>query len=100
MTRFDSRDLPELIHRPIVTEKATRLLEENKYVFEVVPRATKTDIKAAIEALFEVKVIQVNTMNPPRKQRRVGRFVGHRSQFKRAVVTLAPGDSITLFPEV
>lgn len=100
MTRFDSRDLPELIHRPIVTEKATRLLEENKYVFEVVPRATKTDIKAAIEALFDVKVIQVNTMNPPRKQRRVGRFVGHRSQFKRAVVTLAPGDSITLFPEV
>lgn len=100
MTRFEARDLPDLIHRPIVTEKATRLLEENKYVFEVVPKATKLDIKAAIEELFDVKVVRVNTMNPPRKQRRMGRFVGHRSHFKRAVVTLAPGDSITLFPEV
>lgn len=100
MTRVDSRDLPDLVRRPIVTEKATRLLEENKYVFEVVPKATKTEIKAAIEDLFEVKVVQVNTMNPPRKQRRMGRFAGHRAQYKRAVVTLAPGDSITLFPEV
>lgn len=100
MSRVDSRDLPDLVRRPIVTEKATRLLEENKYVFEVVPKATKTEIKAAIEDLFEVTVVQVNTMNPPRKQRRMGRFAGHRAQCKRAVVTLAPGDSITLFPEV
>lgn len=100
MSRIDSRDLPDLVRRPIVTEKATRLLEENKYVFEVAPKATKTDIKAAIEDLFEVKVVQVNTMNPPRKQRRMGRFAGHRPQYKRAVVTLASGDSITLFPEV
>ncbi|WAL61078.1 50S ribosomal protein L23 [Thermocoleostomius sinensis] len=100
MARFETRDLPDIVHRPIVTEKATRLLEDNKYVFEVVPRATKDDIKAAIEDLFDVKVVRVNTMNPPRKQRRMGRFMGHRSHFKRAVVTLAPGDSITLFPEV
>lgn len=100
MNRIDSRDLPDLVRRPIVTEKATRLLEENKYVFEVAPKATKIDIKAAIEDLFEVKVVQVNTMNPPRKQRRMGRFAGHRPQYKRAVVTLASGDSITLFPEV
>lgn len=99
-SRVDSRDLPDLVKRPIVTEKATRLLEENKYVFDVVPKATKTEIKAAIEELFEVKVIQVNTMNPPRKERRMGRFAGHRAQRKRAIVTLAPGDSITLFPEV
>lgn len=100
MTRMDSRDLPDLVRRPIVTEKATRLLEENKYVFEVVPKATKPEIKAAIEELFEVKVIRVNTMNPPRKQRRMGKFAGHRAQCKRAIVTLAPEDSITLFPEV
>lgn len=100
MTRVESRDLPDLVRRPIVTEKATRLLEENKYVFEVVPKATKIEIKAAIEDLFEVTVVRVNTMNPPRKQRRMGRFAGHRAQYKRAVVTLAPGDSITLFPEV
>lgn len=99
-SRVETRDLPDLVRRPIVTEKATRLLEDNKYVFEVVPKATKTEIKAAIEDLFEVTVVQVNTMNPPRKQRRMGRFAGHRPQYKRAVVTLAPGDSITLFPEV
>ena len=98
--RFDPRMLPDLIRRPLVTEKATFLLEENKYTFEVAPQATKPQIKAAIEALFEVKVTAVNTYNPPKKQRRIGRFMGHRPQYKRAVVTLAPGDSITLFPEV
>lgn len=100
MSKFDPRTLPDLIRRPIVTEKATILLEENKYTFEVAPQASKPQIKAAIESLFDVKVVRVNTQIPPRKQRRMGRFVGHRAQYKRAVVTLAPGDSITLFPEV
>lgn len=100
MTKLDPRALPDLIRRPLVTEKATRLLEENKYVFEVVERATKPQIKAAIEELFDVKVTQINTLKLPAKARRVGRFAGHRSQYKRAVVTLAAGDSITLFPEV
>jgi large subunit ribosomal protein L23 len=86
--------------RPIVTEKATILLEQNKYVFEVILKATKPEIKAAIESLFEVKVTSVNTLRPPRKKRRVGRFVGYKPQYKRAIVTLAAGDSITLFPEV
>lgn len=100
MSKFDPRALPDLLRRPLVTEKATRLLEENKYTFEVDPHATKPQIKAAVEDLFDVKVIQVNTMKPPRKQRRVGKFVGNKPQYKRAIVTLAPGDSITLFPEV
>ncbi|BAU42189.1 MULTISPECIES: 50S ribosomal protein L23 [Cyanophyceae] len=100
MTKFDSRNLADLIRRPLVTEKATQLLEENKYVFEVVPSATKPQIKAAIESLFEVKVVGVNTSKPPKKHRRVGRFAGHKPQYKRAVVTLATGDSIVLFPEV
>lgn len=100
MTEFNPRSLPDLIRRPLVTEKATRLLEENKYTFEVSPQATKPQIKAAIESLFDVNVVSVNTQTPPRKKRRVGRFVGHRPQYKRAVVTLAQGDSITLFPEV
>jgi large subunit ribosomal protein L23 len=98
--KVDLRSLPDLIRRPLITEKATRLLEENKYSFEVVSKATKPQIKEAIEELFEVKVVSVNTYNPPAKARRVGRFAGHRPQYKRAVVTLAPGDSITLFPEV
>jgi large subunit ribosomal protein L23 len=100
MTKIDPRALPDLIRRPIVTEKATIQLEDNKYTFEVSPRATKPSIKAAIEQLFDVKVIKVNTQNPPLKQRRVGRFAGYRPHYKRAIVTLAVGDSITLFPEV
>lgn len=100
MTRINPRDLPDIIRRPLITEKATRLLEENKYTFEVSPKASKPEIKAAIESLFDVSVVRVNTAQPPRKQRRVGKFVGFRPQYKRAVVTLAPGDSITLFPEV
>lgn len=99
-SRVQSRDLADLILKPIVTEKATIQLEENKYVFDVVLTATKTDIKAAIESLFDVKVVKVNTARLPRKKRRVGRFMGFKSQYKRAVVTLAEGDSIVLFPEV
>lgn len=104
MNRNDPRRLPDLIRRPILTEKATRLMEENKYSFNVVLQATKPEIKAAIEDLFQVKVVQVNTLRLPRKKRRVGKFVGFKSQYKRAIVTLAPGDEEkirqVLFPEV
>jgi large subunit ribosomal protein L23 len=99
-SRIQSRDLADIILKPIVSEKATILLEENKYVFDVVLKATKTDIRAAIESLFEVKVVKVNTNRPPRKKKRVGRFIGFKPQYKRAIVTLAEGDTITLFPEV
>ncbi|NJN29069.1 MAG: 50S ribosomal protein L23 [Synechococcales cyanobacterium RM1_1_8] len=100
MTKFDPRNLADLIYRPIITEKATRLLEENQYTFEVDPRATKPQIKAAIESLFEVKIVGISTMKPPRKKKRVGRFAGTRAQVKRAIVKLKEGDSIPLFPEV
>ena len=104
MTNFDPRKLADLVRRPIVTEKATILMEDNKYTFEVIPQATKPQIKAAIENLFDVKVVQVNTQRPPRKQRRVGKFVGYKPQYKRAIVTLAPGDEDkirqVLFPDV
>jgi len=99
-TRVDSRNLADLILKPLVTEKATLLLEQNQYVFEVVPKATKPDIKAAIESLFDVKVTSVNTARPPRKKKRVGRFLGFKPQIKRAIVTLKEGDSIPLFPDV
>jgi large subunit ribosomal protein L23 len=75
-------------------------MEQNKYVFEVVPKATKPEIKAAIEDLFKVKVLSVNTLRLPRRKRRVGKFAGFKPQYKRAIVTLVSGDSITLFPEV
>jgi large subunit ribosomal protein L23 len=100
VTNHSPGTLADLIRRPIVTEKATILLENNQYTFEVSPKATKPEIRAAIESLFEVKVVAVNTVNPPRKTKRVGKFMGHRAHYKRAIVTLAPGDSITLFPEV
>jgi large subunit ribosomal protein L23 len=96
--RFTGR-LPDVIRRPLITEKATRLLEINQYTFEVDPRAAKPAIKAAVEELFSVKVIGVSTMNPPRRTRRVGRFAGKRAQVKKAVVRLAEGQSIQLFPE-
>lgn len=104
MNNFDPRKLPDLVRRPIVTEKATRLMEENKFTFEVTPKATKPEIKAAIEDLFEVKVVQVNTQQQPRKKRRVGKFIGFKPRYKKAIVTVAPGDDNkirqVLFPEV
>jgi large subunit ribosomal protein L23 len=98
-TRISVRDLPDILQRPVITEKATRQMEQNKFVFDVVPKATKTDIKAAIEVVFSVKVVRVDTYNPPRKKKRVGRFAGYKPQYKRAIVTVAEGQSIPLFPE-
>ncbi len=96
----ETRDLADIIRRPIITEKATRLLEYNQYTFEVMPKASKPAIRAAIEYLFDVKVVGISTLIPPRKKRRVGKFLGYKPQYKKAIVTLAAGDSITLFPEV
>ncbi len=104
MHNFDPRYLPDLVRRPIVTEKATIAMEQNKYTFEVIPKATKPEIKAAIETLFNVKVVKVNTSRPPRKKRRVGKFLGYKPQYKKAIVTVAPGDEDkirqVLFPDV
>ncbi|WP_414542464.1 50S ribosomal protein L23 [Nostoc sp. CCY0012] len=104
MPRFDPRNLADLVRRPIVTEKATILMEQNKYTFEVAPKASKPQIKAALEDLFQVRIVKINTMMPPRKQRRVGKFIGYKPQYKRAIITVAPGDvdkiRQVLFPEV
>ena len=100
MSKLIPTALADIIRRPLVTEKATMLLENNQYTFEVDPRADKPQIRAAIEELFSVKVTGISTQHPPRKKRRVGKHAGYRSQYKRAVVTLAPGDTITLFPDV
>ncbi|MEO0988641.1 MAG: 50S ribosomal protein L23 [Cyanobacteria bacterium J06639_14] len=97
---FAPKTLADLVRRPLITEKATLLLENNQYTFEVTPKATKPEIRAAIEELFDVTVIGVSTVNPPRKKRRMGRTEGFRARYKRAVVTLAEGDSIPLFPDV
>ena len=92
-----SKSLLDLIKYPILTEKTSRLIEQNQYSFAVDPKADKISIKSAVEALFDVQVVAVNTANQPFKKRRVGKFIGKKSRVKRAVVTLAPENSITFF---
>ncbi len=87
----------DILKRPIVTEKSTDLMAENKYTFEVDLRASKLQIKAAVEEIFEVKVQQVNTSRVKGKLRRMGRHEGYTSEWKKAVVTLQPGHSIEVF---
>ena len=99
MTKMFKTRLADVIRKPVITEKATSAIDINRYTFEVDHRAAKPDIKAAVESMFNVKVVGINTMNPPRRTRRVGKFSGKRSQVKKAIVRLADGDTIQLFPE-
>ena len=94
-------NLHEVIRRPIVTEKSNIAREEQNLVtFAVDPRANKHEVKRAVESLFAVTVLEVRTMLMPRKLRRVGRFAGHKPQWKKAIVRLAEGQSIEFFEGV
>jgi len=93
------RILIDLIKYPIITDKATKLLELNQYSFATDPKATKAQNKSAIQYLFQVKVTSVNTQIPSQKSRRVGKFLGTKSLYKKAIITLAQGNSINLFSE-
>jgi len=84
----------DVLRRPIVTEKTTLLGEQGQYVFEVSRDANKTMVKDAVEKRFGVTVLSVNVMRMPGKSRRFGRFVTKTPWWKKAVVTLAPGQSI------
>ena len=95
----NQKDLLDIIKYPILTEKTIRLIEQNQYSFAVDPKADKSAVKAAIEQLFDVKVIAVNTSLLPLKKRRVGKFIGKKARYKRAIVKLASEDSISLFDE-
>jgi large subunit ribosomal protein L23 len=81
---------------PVITEKATLLSEQNKVVFQVAGDATKDEIAAAVEALFKVNVTKVNTLNVKGKTKRFRGIVGRRSDVKKAIVTLAEGQSIDI----
>ena len=87
----------DILLRPLVTEKSTSLMEEGKYVFVVDKRANKIQIAKAVSEVFNVKVISVNTVNVTGKKKRVGRNIGRRPSYKKAIVKLAPGESIQLF---
>lgn len=91
----------DVIQRPLVTEKSNVAREEaNVVTLAVNPSASKHDIRQAVEALFDVKVMRVHTMRQPRKTRRVGKHAGRKSEWKKAIVQLAEGQSIEFFEGV
>ena len=94
-------NIHDVIRRPLVTEKSSIGREEqNLATFAVDPRATKHDIRRAVEQLFDVRVVRVRTMRQPRKKRRVGMKIGRRAEWKKALVELAEGQSIEFFEGV
>lgn len=90
----------DVIRAPLITEKATLLSEHNKVSFKIAPTATKTDVKAAVEQLFKVKVRSVNVLNSKTKQKRFKGFEGTRSGYKKAIVTLEEGQKIDVMAGV
>ena len=88
----------QVLKRPVITEKSTVLQEQNKYVFEVLPRANKSQVREAVQRAFEVKVTNVHMIHTPGENRRLrsGRWL-RTSGKKKAIVTIAPGDTIQLF---
>ena len=91
------KDARDIIKRPIITEKSYDLMTQGKYTFEVDKNANKIEIKKACETLFEVKVAKVNVINVRPKKRRVGRYEGFKPSMKKAIVTLAEGQTIEQF---
>ena len=92
------KDPRDIIFEPVVSEKSYDLIDDlNTYTFIVDPRSNKTEIKQAVEQIFDVKVASVNTMNRKGKKKRTGWVVGRRKDTKRAMVTLVDGDSIDIF---
>ena len=95
------KDARTIIKRALITEKGTVMREiQNQYLFEVARDASKIDIKRAIESVFSVKVDQVRTQQIRGKVRRMGRYMGKRSDWKKAIVTLQPDQKIELFEQI
>ena len=94
MSIADPRDV---LLAPVISEKSYGLLDENKYTFVVRPDANKTQIKIAVEQVFNVRVLDVNTLNRQGKRKRTRSGFGRRKNTKRAVVSVAPGDRIEIF---
>lgn len=98
--------IEDVIRRPLITEKNTWLMDQGQYTFEVHPQANKIQIKAAVQETFSVKVKAVNTLNVKPKpksrmlRRGAGRITGSTTGWKKAIVTLEPGNHIDLFEQV
>ena len=91
---MDARDI---LVRPLITERTTQLMAEGKYVFVVAKAANKIEIAKAVSEIFKVKVAKVNTVNVIGKTKRMGRTQGKRPDYKKAIVKLAPGETIEFF---
>lgn len=87
----------DIIRRPIITEKSALLAEKAVYTFEVAKDANKVEIKKAIEEIFNVKVVAIRTVNVHRKPKRMSRYEGFKSAYKKAIVRLEPGQTIKAF---
>lgn len=87
----------DIIIRPIITEKSSKLMSMNKYTFEVLPQANKIEIRHAVEEVFKVKVSSVHTIKVHSKPKRLGRYLGRSRSWKKAIVTLLPGERIEFF---
>ena len=93
------RNPHEVLIKPIVTERTTNLMEQNKYTFKVDKDANKIEIKYAVETIFKVTVNDVKTMNVHGKFKRQGRTAGYRPDWKKAIVTLKDGQRLPIFEE-
>ena len=87
----------DILVRPLITERTTQLMAEGKYVFVVTKSANKIEIAKAVSEIFKVKVAKVNTVNVTGKKKRMGRTEGKRPDYKKAIVKLAPGETIEFF---
>ena len=94
---MDPRDV---LLRPVISEKSTALMENNKYTFLVPLKANKVEVRKAVESIFKVKVETVNTVTVLGKTKRMGKTQGKRSDYKKAIVKLAPGERIEFFEGV
>ena len=90
----------DILVRPLITEKTTMLMQEGKYAFVVAKTANKIEIAKAVETVFNVKVLAVNTVNVMGKTKRMGKTEGKRPDYKKAIVKLAPGQNIEFFEGV
>lgn len=90
----------DILIKPIITEKTSTMMQENKYTFKVAINANKIEIRQAVESIFNVKVLDVNTIRVLGKIKRMGKTAGKRSDYKKAIVKLAEGQSIEFFEAI
>lgn len=90
----------DILIKPIITEKTSMLMQENKYTFKVAINANKIEIRQAVESIFNVKVLDVNTIRVLGKMKRMGKTAGKKSDYKKAIVKLAEGQTIEFFEAI